>query len=657
MPCAHLSRCVPFTLMTTLGLAMPLQAETIDRAATSHLDTLVVTAAATERTLQEAPASITVITAEDIARHPALDLAGLLGRVAGVTLQRSGNAVPGVQMRGLNQAYTAILIDGRRVNSLSNSFRGNDYDTGWVPAEMIERIEVVRGPMSALYGSDAVGGVINIITKKAGATWRGNLDATYIAQQDDEAGDSWKTSAAISGPLHPDLTVRLYAAADGREADAGVNASGRPGLPLNRNRSANGELAWAVDEANSLSLNLDTSHRNHAGFRLEREAIALAHQGYYALGDTRLSLLSDETRNLDGSVSGQANPNRANTLTAQGMISLPLAWGDLSLGAEWKQEKLKDPANLGQISGNPKTEVATASAFFEYQMPLLEHLGLTLGNRLDHHENFGVHNSPRAYLVWQANTWLTIKGGWATAFRAPTLLQNSPDWGSPSCGSLTDGCFIVGSVDLEPETSDSREISVLFDLNRWSGSLTFYRNDLRDMIDISSRTKDPVLAPTYPNFVGFLPDGRPSFAYQNLNKVQTQGVEFSLKSELTASLQGNFNYTYLDARNLSSGQPEAMIYKPRHVAHLGLDWQATEALVVNVTASYTGSQYTQVTSSSKLEKEDYTLVDTGLRYRFNPNLTLGAGLLNALDKRVERDVTSDYNEEGRRFYASMALSF
>ncbi|UJJ32689.1 TonB-dependent receptor plug domain-containing protein [Halopseudomonas maritima] len=104
------------------------------------LDTMVITAAATEQSLRDAPASITVLTEEDIKRTPVTDLADLLGRVAGVTLQRSGNTVPGVQIRGFDQAYTLILIDGRRVNSTSASFRGNDYDTGWVPVDMIERI-------------------------------------------------------------------------------------------------------------------------------------------------------------------------------------------------------------------------------------------------------------------------------------------------------------------------------------------------------------------------------------------------------------------------------------------------------------------------------------------------------------------------------------
>ncbi|TBV10898.1 TonB-dependent receptor domain-containing protein [Stutzerimonas kirkiae] len=629
-----------------------------------ELGSTVVTASAAEQTLREAPASITVIDAEEIARRPVLDLADLLGRVEGVTLSRSGNTVPGVQLRGFGQAYTLILIDGRRVNSTSNAFRGNDYDTGWIAPELIERIEVVRGPMSSLYGSDAIGGVINIITKKASPTWRGNFSATTITQQDRDAGDAWKTSASLSGPLVPErLLLKLSAAADRRQADHEVNGSGQDGLPANRNNSTNGELTWFVDEANELSLNVDSSRRNHYDFVLRREAYALTHKGEYGFGSSEFSLQADETRNLDGSISGENNPNEANTYIAQGRLALPLWQTNLRLGGEWKREELDDATNLAGLPGSstygqdPSTSVDTSALFVDYDLPLLPDLRLTLGNRYDRHENFGGHNSPRAYLVWQHGEHLTIKSGWAKAFRAPTLLQNSPNWGSASCGSQTDGCYIIGSQDLEPETSKSKEISLLLEYPGWGGSLTVYRNDLRNMIDIQSRTRDVSLAPSYGNFIGFLNDGRPVFAYQNLDKVRTQGAELSLHKDFGSDWRTRLNYSYLDARNLSDSSPTPMIYRPRHSANLSIDWDASDRLEVSTSARYTGTQLTSVTARSQVRKEAYTLFDLGLRYRLSDDVTLGTGLLNAFDRKVDRDVTADFNEERRRIYASLSVSF
>ncbi|MGI3129543.1 TonB-dependent receptor domain-containing protein [Halopseudomonas pachastrellae] len=639
-------------------------AQAADSSESITLDTMVVTAAATEQSLRDAPASITVLTEEDIKRTPATDLADLLGRVAGVTLQRAGNTVPGVQIRGFDQAYTLILIDGRRVNSTSASFRGNDYDTGWVPVDMIERIEVVRGPMSSLYGSDAIGGVVNIITKKATDSWHGSLSTTYIAQEQEDAGDTSKYAASLSGPLSEQLLVKLYGASDRRAADADdINDSGRAGTPYRKNTSANGELTWLINDNHDLSLNLDTSRRNHDDFVLRRDAAALTHHGYYSFGDSQVSLQFDETRNLDGTVSGQKNPNKANTWTAQGHINLPIGDSRLSLGGEWKQEELEDAANLSGAPGSatygqdPTTEVETQAAFVEYEMPLFDSLSLTLGNRFDHHENFGGHNSPRAYLVWHSTDHLSFKGGWAKAFRAPTLLQNSDNWGSVSCGSATDGCYIVGSSELEPETSTSRELAMLLSYDSWDASLTVFRNDLKDMIDIDSRTRDPVLAPTYPNFVGFLPDGRPIFAYQNIDKVRTQGVEASLNMQLGSTLRAQFNYSYLDAENLSAGAPRDMTYKPEHSANATLDWDATERLALNVSARYTGTQYISVSTSGNTAKEAYTIYDMGGRYRVGEGLTLGAGVLNLFDEQIENDDWSDFNEDRRQVYASIEYQF
>lgn len=128
-------------------------------------DTMVVTASATEQNLKDAPASISVITREDLQRKPVQNLKDVLRDVPGVQLTSEGDNRKGVSIRGLDSSYTLILIDGKRVNSRNAVFRHNDFDLNWVPVDAIERIEVVRGPMSSLYGSDALGGVVNIITK------------------------------------------------------------------------------------------------------------------------------------------------------------------------------------------------------------------------------------------------------------------------------------------------------------------------------------------------------------------------------------------------------------------------------------------------------------------------------------------------------------
>ncbi len=633
---------------------------------------MVVSASSLEHSLADAPASISVISRADIEKRPALELAELLGTVEGVSLSRSGNLVPGVQLRGLGQAYTLFLVDGKRVNSSNVSFRGNDYDTGWVPTTEIERIEVVRGPMSSLYGSDAIGGVVNIITRKVGKNWRGALKLDTVQPQDEQAGATRSASVSASGPLIADvLGLRVSAGYDRRAADQGVNApvngTAQAGFPLIANRQLGAVLSWLPLAGHDLKLGYDTSHRDHGGFVLERTATSLAHRGRYDFGVSELSVNLDETRNLVGTVSGQVNPNRANNNSLDGKLVLPwdAAGQTVTVGGEVRREKLYDPANITGLPGTvgyrskPEVKLSQYALFVEDEVGLREDLKLTLGNRYDHHENFGGHNSPRAYLVYHPTPEISLKGGVARAFRAPTLLQGSANWGSVSCGSATVGCYIIGSPALKPETSTSKELGAQFDYGKFGGGLTVFHNELKDMIDISSRTADRVLAQSYANFIGFLPDGRPIFAYQNVSRVRTQGAEASLRAEFSPQWALRANLTYTDAKNTSGARALPMVYRPRHNANLTLDWRPSQQWSASATARHIGKQYLSVPASGNnmVEKGAYAVADLSLAYRFEPGITVSAGVLNLGDAGKQRNSSSDFNEEGRRLFLSMLAKF
>ena len=156
------------------------------------MSTVVVTASGSAIDIKDAPASISVITREEIERQPVVDLNTLLRRIPGVT---GGTSPVGeeskIKLRGLPDKYTLILVDGKRMGSSADTAYRPDLgrqDLNWISPEMIERIEVVRGPMSALYGSDAMGGVINIITRKVPVKWNGSATANYTEPQDSGRG-------------------------------------------------------------------------------------------------------------------------------------------------------------------------------------------------------------------------------------------------------------------------------------------------------------------------------------------------------------------------------------------------------------------------------------------------------------------------------------
>ena len=206
----HLAAAVLFASSSLLGgqaLAEDERLEELDERAESvvQLGDEVVLGTA-EQELKQAP-GVSIITAEDIRKRPPVnDLSEIIRTMPGVNL--TGNSSSGqrgnnrqIDIRGMGPENTLILVDGKRVNSRNAVFRHNDFDLNWIPVDAIERIEVVRGPMSSLYGSDALGGVVNIITKKVGQQWTGTLSADTTIQEHRDRGDTYNGQFFTSGPL------------------------------------------------------------------------------------------------------------------------------------------------------------------------------------------------------------------------------------------------------------------------------------------------------------------------------------------------------------------------------------------------------------------------------------------------------------------------
>ncbi|HDR2786537.1 TPA: catecholate siderophore receptor CirA [Enterobacter asburiae] len=627
-------------------------------------DTMVVTAAATEQNLKDAPASISVITQEDLQRKPVQNLKDVLQDVPGVQLTNEGDNRKGVSIRGLDSSYTLILVDGKRVNSRNAVFRHNDFDLNWVPVDAIERIEVVRGPMSSLYGSDALGGVVNIITKKIGQKWTGTLSADSTIQEHRDRGDTYNGQFYTSGPLVDGvLGLKAYGSLSKRDKDdqqqSSTSATGEtPRIEGFTSRDANVEFAWTPNEDHDFTAGygFDRQDRDSDSLdqnRLERQNYSLSHNGRWGMGNSELKFYGEKVDNK--------NPGNTGTITSEsnsvdGKYVLPLSEINqlLTFGGEWRHDKLKDPVNLTGSSSSA-TSASQYALFLEDEWRIFEPLALTTGIRMDDHETYGDHWSPRAYLVYNATDTVTVKGGWATAFKAPSLLQLSPDWVTGSCRGA---CEIVGNPDLKPETSESVELGLYYSgeegwLEGVQASITTFQNDVDDRISIS-RTANVNQAQSYPNYVGLNADGEPIFRYYNVNKARIRGVETELKFPVAEDWKVTLNYTYNDGRDISNGGNKPLSELPFHTANGTVDWKATQDWSFYVQGNYTGEK--RALTSGEATPGGYVIWNTGAAWQATKSVKLRAGVQNLLDKDLNRDDYS-YTEDGRRYFVGVDYKF
>ncbi|HHX90484.1 MAG TPA: TonB-dependent receptor plug domain-containing protein, partial [Paracoccus sp.] len=276
------------------------------------LGQLVVTAAGFEQAVADAPASISVITAEDLESGSYTNLADALSEVQGVAITGTGNERD-IQIRGLPGAYTLVLVDGRRQSTRESRTNGSSgYEQSFLPPlEQIERIEVVRGPMSSLYGSDAMGGVVNVITRPVGDRWTGSVSAETTVQQHDDQGDGRQLSFSIGGPVIAErLGLQLWGRVYHRDEDTRTDAAGAvvDGLNGARNRDIGARLTFtpvaghefrleggsqrlrAISQHNTSSLwGGAVTRRDH-----DRDYVALGYSGTFGSTIADLSLQREE---------------------------------------------------------------------------------------------------------------------------------------------------------------------------------------------------------------------------------------------------------------------------------------------------------------------------------------------------------------------------
>lgn len=609
----------------------------------------IVTASQTAHSQLTAPASASVITRAELEKMPVYDLADAVKRLPGVHINTSSAyGRKEIKIRGMDSDYTLLLVNGRRINSrdaLTSNY-ANDFDLASIPMAAVERIEVIRGPMSSLYGADALGGVVNVILRQPSNKTEAGVAYSYEHPSEGDNGDSHTTSGYLSGALIEDtLLGNLIVDSTDQAAwqSEQLSLQGSDAAEQRQGTNVLGSLSWLLDEQQSIDV--DLSHReddrkarwNNFGSlvtnvqEMQRSTFGVAHNGAWDSFNSRLRYYYEDVELTDDSqimskLRGRIGEVEQNNHTLDGQVSTDLGSHLLTAGSELRRTTLSHNQNLGQ-----ETEVEQKAIYLQDEVSFGA-LAVTLGGRWDKHEVYGGEFSPRLYGIYHLSDSWVLKGGAGKAFKAPDITQSDDSYSVLACRGM---CQIVGNPELKPETSVSYELGTLFQDQRVEAGIMFFNNDIEDMI-----VSDSWRAGHRPKVM----------TYSNVSQARVQGYELQGRYAFNDALSARGNYTYADAEDRDTGKP--LNNTPQHVANIGLDWQALSQLGLNLDYQYTGSQMLVVPAkSASFESGAYATLSLGGTFQATKELALKAGVNNLTNtKRDDVAQSIDHILMGRTLF-------
>lgn len=670
--------------MTLLASAVALAnaGVALAQAPSTELDEIVVTASGFEQNISDAPASISVIPAEELEKRSYTDITDAVKSIPGVYVNGGGNAKD-ITIRGMTEGYTLYLVDGRPI-SAGRNINTNGSDGGkqiaLPPVSAIERIEVIRGPMSSLYGSEAMGGVINIITKKNTQEWTGSVTTEYTKSLSDLNEDSQLVSVYASGAIVPGLLgLQLDGSWQGTDESHYIGGDDNAeSTPDSDRRQGGAKLVFTPNGQNEIEVGYNRAeleYTHNPGVSIPEDSDTSTytyHKDVYLVGHkgTYDNLTLDTYLQHDVSEREQDLEKREEITTFNTQGTTLLGRHIVTFGGQYKYEDLTDETN-GLLGTDIPTATASvdrwiAALYAEVEWSVLDDLNVTTGIRYNDDELFGGHWTPRIYANYHVTPEWTLKGGVSTGYKQPSLPEATEGFGRGTGGGGSPAphprALIIGNEELEPETSVSYEAGFVFnslatDLD--ASAMVFY-TEFRDKI-AEDRFCNPGGDRNDPSTWQCAYQGN-NYLFlstrDNIDEASMQGVELSLDYGITPTLAFSSSYTYTDSEQKSGefeGEPLNKI--PKHMANAGLDWQTTSQLNLWLDANYRGETTDYLSRTSMSDgTPDYTFVDVGMVYALNDRARVKAGLYNVADKEVTND-TYGVVLDGRRVNLGLTVDF
>lgn len=610
------------------------------------LKPIVVTATRTEERIENAASSVTVIDAQEIEDSKDITAAEVLRRVPGLDISSQGGLGrnTSVFIRGARSEDTLVMIDGMEVNDPITPAR--TFNFADLLTDNIDRIEVVRGPQSTLYGSDAIGGVVNIITKKGSGppkfsllteggsmkTFRevlsgdgkiGKWDYSFSGTRLDSSGVSSADAAyhdnAFSGQMGYQLLEKGNLDFIFRTVDAKVHLDDWDFLNLH-----------TINDPNFIMKTSSQVYQLRYTQQLTDCWDSIVKAGYFNSyrGDTDKPDSHEPgyfSRDwYDGSIFKTDWQNNWHILDID----------TITAGFEYQEETGEsfyfDNTVFGGESRFPEKSVHNLAYYFQNQLTLFECLFLTGGVRIDDHQAFGTNTTYKGALAYIFRpTGTKFKGTWGTGFKAPSLYQlyvpANPSW-----------WFAGGNPNLKPEKSKSFDLGIEQYLleDKVFISFVYFHND-------------------YDKYITFYTDPTTYIStYKNLNKAQAKGFEVELSINPSEDLTLSANYTRTDTRDETNGGQ--LLRRPRNKASMVINYVFQKNFQANLTLNYVGRRVDWSSGNNNIGKP-YTRVDLAGSYTINEHFQLFSRIENLFNEDYQE--IKGYDTPGISAFGGVKLSF
>lgn len=576
--------------------------------------------------IARAGSSVSVITREEIEQAGQISVAELLRTVPGVSFTGAGgvSSQKDVRIRGTEAQHTMVLIDGVPVSETTST--RNVFDFRTLPANIVESIEVLRGPQSALYGSDAIGGVINIITRQASLGFSGSLTAeggSFGSHREileaSYGGDRFGILASLAYSSTEGFNAR-----DGNDDDDGqTQFSGfiRGTIELSDDLRFDGQLTVSeteseYDSSGSRGFGLQSRQRIDGSIRAQ-------HSSFDGRWQQTLTVFAGHTDLVDDFLPSSLVVRTTDFLGDRigfdytSVVDFA-SYGTLLVGGGIEHQAGSLDRRTGDSSDFSGDDFYW-NAFAMHQFSLGQNLHLSAAIRFDDFDSAGTFVTGRGTAVYEIHeTETRLHASVGTGAKAPSLFQRFSTSGNP---------------DLLPDESlgfDFGITQVLFD-GRLTVDASGFFNEIENMLDYDSTTS----------------------AYQNIDHVETYGLEVTADARLIPGhLDGSAHYTYMVATDLTTG--DLLRRRPEHEGQVSLTYYGIDRLSITGTATFVGGDH--FSSSGETDPLDpYIRVDLNASYQAHEHLEIFGRVENLFDADYEE--RTGYNTPGLSAYAGIRATF